>query len=186
MPLFMGWILYCYFVLFSFWISSCCGRFSDAIVFVQVDAAQNFNLAASVLYRSGVWVRKDAAQRLSHLLFQFLAQYSQCASITLHQQKRRFPLVPKVHMVAHCALEMKLQSEQSIWVENPMQTTNQIQEDYIGRPARISRRVSIRSVHKSLMMRSLIVYQQELVRSDRDQRGMDGYSDLWFLGMIWR
>ena len=81
-------------------------------------------------------------------------------------------------MVAHCALEMKLQSEQSIWVENPMQTTNQIQEDYIGRPARISRRVSIRSVHKSLMMRSLIVYQQELVRSERDQRGMDGYSDL--------
>jgi hypothetical protein len=130
------------------------------------------------LYGSGFWVPKEQGQNLASLFFKFLALYAQGAAITLAQGKRRFPMVPKVHMIAHAAHQLLTQTRLGSWVENPLATTNQAQEDYIGRPSRISRRVNIRSIHRSLLMRSLMVYQESLLLADADQRGMDGYSDL--------
>jgi hypothetical protein len=130
------------------------------------------------LYGSGFWVPKEQGQNLASLFFKFLALYAQGAAITLAQGKRRFPMVPKVHMIAHAAHQLLTQTRLGSWVENPLATTNQAQEDYIGRPSRISRRVNIRSIHRSLLMRSSIVYQESLLLADADQRGMDGYSDL--------
>ena len=60
---------------------------------------------------------------------------------------------------------------------NPLSRTNQVQEDFIGRPARISRRVSTRSLHSSLMLRSLIIYKDSIIASDLDDRGLDAYGD---------
>lgn len=135
----------------------------------------------AALYSFGFWIRKEKAIVLSNLMFRFLAGYACCASITLLQHKRRFPMVPKVHMIAHTALDLWVQSQMADWVENPIAYTNQSQEDFIGRPARISRRVNIRSIHRSVLFRSLIVYQESLSRADSDQRGLDGYSDLWYM-----
>lgn len=135
-------------------------------------------MAMATLYSSGFWLRKERAKLLGSLFYKFLALYVTCASITLSQRKRRFALVPKVHMIAHAAHQLMLQSSGAEWVENPLSTTNQMQEDWIGRPARISRRVSIRSIHTSLLMRSLIVYQESLLNADSDPRGMDASSDL--------
>lgn len=132
----------------------------------------------STLYSCGYWIPKQDGRTLGNLLYRFLSQYSTCASITLQQHKRRFPMHPKCHMIAHTAHLLISQSMVGDWVENPLATANQLQEDYIGRPARISRRVNIRSIHKSLMMRSLIVYQESLIMSDSDRRGLDGYSGL--------
>ena len=81
-------------------------------------------------------------------------------------------------MIAHSAVDLQHQAAKSDWVQNPLSLTNQMQEDFIGRPSRISRRVNIRSLHRSLIMRALIVYQHSLRNSDVDLRGMDGYSDL--------
>lgn len=136
------------------------------------------NMAITIMYRSGYWVRQQHGKRLADLLFRFLASYATCADLTLRQGKRRYPMMPKCHMIAHCAFDLRTQSQHSQWVQNPLALTNQIQEDFIGRPARISRRVNIRSVHHSLLMRALIVYQESLVNSDKDARGMDGFSDL--------
>ena len=132
----------------------------------------------AALYSFGFWIRKDQAIVLSNLLFRFLTGYARCASITLVQCKRRFPMVPKVHMIAHTALDLWVQSQMADWVENPIAFTNQSQEDFIGRPARISRRVNTRSMHRSVLFRSLIVYRESLARADSDQRGFDGYRDL--------
>lgn len=130
------------------------------------------------MYRSGFFLRKEDGVIVADLIFKFLALYAKCASIALGQRKRRFAMVPKVHMVCHAAQQLHAQSQLSNWVENPVATTNQQQEDFIGKPSRISRRVSIRSMHKSLFMRSLIVYQQSLEAVDRDMRGMDAYPDV--------
>lgn len=87
-------------------------------------------------------------------------------------------MVPKIHMIAHCAQDLRSQSSLGDWVHNPLSATNQIQEDFIGRPSRISRRVCIRSLHTSLIKRALIMYQDCLKSSDLDKRGMDGYPDV--------
>lgn len=133
------------------------------------------------MYRSGFWIRSSHAVRLSKLLYRFLALYVACADYTLAQRKRRFAIVPKLHMLTHCAYDLEDQARRSEWCINPLSCTNQVQEDYIGRPSRISRRVSIRSLHTSLVMRSLIVYQESLRAADADLRGMDGYPDVWYV-----
>ena len=131
------------------------------------------------MYQSGFWIRADKGLRLSRLIFSFLALYATCARVTLVQRKRRFSIIPKLHMMAHSAMNLQNQASTGAgWVMNPMSQGNQIQEDFIGRPSRISRRVNIRSVHKSLLMRVLIMYHESLENSDVDSRGMDGYSDL--------
>lgn len=132
----------------------------------------------SVMYRSGYWVRRDKAQKLSNLLFRFLGGYAKCAHLCLNQHKRRYSMVPKLHMIAHSAYDLYDQSVRAEWAQNPIATTNQIQEDYIGRPSRLSRRVNLRSLHKSMMMRCLIVYHESLLQAAEDLRGMDGYPDV--------
>ena len=137
-------------------------------------------MALGVLYNSGFWIRSSKAVSLGNMIFRFLSLYAKCAEITLHQKKKRFGITPKLHMMAHCAHDLVSQGENPNcdWAMSPLSSTNQIQEDFIGRPARISRRVNIRSIHSSLMMRSQIMYQESLKLSDQDKRGMDGYKDL--------
>ena len=135
-------------------------------------------MALAAMYGSGFWIRREKGLRLANLIFRFLAFYATCAHLTLLQRKRRFAMVPKLHMIAHSAVDLQHQAAKSDWVQNPLSLTNQMQEDFIGRPSRISRRVNIRSLHRSLIMRALIVYQHSLRNSDVDLRGMDGYSDL--------
>ncbi|CAK9012662.1 Uncharacterized protein SCF082_LOCUS11735 [Durusdinium trenchii] len=144
----------------------------------RADAARALNLALSTLYRSGYWLQKEKAALLAKLMFRFLALYAKCAELTLRQGKRRFAMVPKLHMLAHAAFDLQDQSSRAEWAHNPLAMTNQIQEDFIGRPSRISRRVNIRSLHKSLIMRTLIVYQDSWRVADSDERGMDGYPDV--------
>lgn len=86
-------------------------------------------------------------------------------------------MTPKHHMIAHDAYSMCQQAGISVWVENPLSRTNQMQEDFIGRPARISRRVSSRSIHTSLMLRSLVNYNVSIHAADNDNRGLDNFSN---------
>lgn len=50
-----------------------------------------------------------------------------------------------------------------------------MQEDFVGKPARVSRRVSVKLVHLRVLQRSLIHYLEALKVSDQDQRGMNSY-----------
>lgn len=82
--------------------------------------------------------------------------------------------MPKAHFLAHLALKMKRQSEVLLWVQNPLATSVQCQEDYIGRPSRVSRRVSIRQVHRNVLCRVLILVQRALDAAAFDRRGLEG------------
>ena len=108
-------------------------------------------------------------------MFGFLAYYSICAHITLRMSKQRFPMTPKHHMMAHDAYGLVDQASKYEWCENPTSHTNQVQEDFIGRPNRLSRRVSTKSLHSSVMLRALIIYEDSIKNADDDHRHMDAY-----------
>lgn len=88
-------------------------------------------------------------------------------------------MTPKVHMLAHAAYSLRSQAQMPgvQWVCNPLSESNQIQEDFIGRPSRLSRRVGVRQVHTSTMYRVLILYMFGLRASDVDSRSMDSFPD---------
>ena len=112
----------------------------------------------------------------AHWLLCFLNQYQTAARLSLLAHKNRFAMIPKIHHIHHFPMEMLAQSLRSKWIINPLATSCQMQESFIGVPSRVSRRVSIRLVHLRSLQRSLLLSRDHLDRSLRDARGMDAYN----------
>ena len=84
-------------------------------------------------------------------------------------------MIPKLHYFHHIALDMLRQSSNGPWVMNCLATSVQQQEDFVGRPSRVSRRVDVRRLHRNVISRSLILSKRALDQADHDERGMDAY-----------
>ena len=133
------------------------------------------NQAMSAMFRGGFWLKQYVGRRVGQCLQCFLVNYAKAAKLTLQSGKRRFGMTPKIHMLHHTCHQLLTQSAMASWAVNPAAHMNLVQEDFIGRPSRVSRRVNIRTIHKSLLFRCLIVYQDALKASDNDSRHMDAY-----------
>lgn len=133
------------------------------------------NVAVTFLYNNGLWLKASKAKKLSRWLFCFLGHYAILAQKTLEAGKRRYPVYPKGHMLCHAALKLLRLGERCRWVLSPMATACQQQEDYIGKPSRISRKTNIRQAHRSILWRSMINIKESLAQAEIDQRGMDAY-----------
>ena len=114
------------------------------------------NIFLTSLYASGFWIPKKPALEMARMLRSFLMLYQRCACEAVRRGINRFPLVPKAHMLSHTAEQMFHEAAQSNWVMNPIATGNQQQEDFIGRPCRLSRRVHAMQLHLRVMQRSLL------------------------------
>ena len=128
------------------------------------------NRFLSALYREGFWVRRDQGRRLASLIFLFLKCYQLAAAECQRLGKNRFGFTPKIHMLHHSAMRMQHEAEQAQWITNPLSESVQIQEDYIGRPSRLSRRVGMRLLHLRVLQRTLISAEGALRQADRDTR----------------
>ena len=127
------------------------------------------------MYSSGFFIAAADAQKLGRYIYKFLSHYAILASLTLRARKQRFPMTPKVHMLAHAGHDLISQGLLGGWAMNPAAFTNSVQEDFIGKPSRLSRRVNVKAMARNVLMRSLISYHQAFRRSDADLRGLDGY-----------
>lgn len=134
------------------------------------------NTVLSVLFAEGFWVRESKAKKIAHWLLGFLSQYKKAAKLSFLAGRNRFAMVPKVHYIHHIPFELLDQCERSNWCINPLATSCQMQESFIGAPSRVSRRVSVRSVHLRSLQRSLLLSHENLSAALRDERGMDAYS----------
>lgn len=141
-------------------------------------ATKVMNIAITFMYQAGFWIESRKARRLSDFLYTFLSKYAQCAQLCLQQRLRRFSILPKGHMIAHEAFRLRVESQRAPWVINTIAYTNQVQENFIGRPSRLSRRVNIKNLHWNTLLRTLILYQQSFVENAFDLRGLDAYGDL--------
>ena len=155
------------------------GWIAILVLLAQADATSAMNKALSFMYTSGFWLHRTYGMSVAKQMQCFLCVYQRCAHAMFVANKNRFSLVPKTHYMAHIALEMRRQAETHEWILNPLSRSVQVQEDFIGRPSRVSRRVDIRRVHRTVMLRCLILSEQALQKSDDDDRGMDAY--MWML-----
>ena len=149
-----------------------------------MNATLQINKTFCYLYSAGYWLQSWKGKRVADSFFYFLAAYQRLAYLTWRSGKDRFQFLPKLHYMHHFAVELDRQLAVSSWVESPLATTVQIQEDFVGRPSRASRRVSVRQIHRNVISRILILQCRALVMSDHDTRGMDAYGHgvgMWFL-----
>lgn len=138
----------------------------------EANAVSAINVAVTFMYSFGFWIKKQDGIRLARWLMVFLQSYTRCAQISIQDGKHRFGLMPKLHFLHHTAWRLIQECGRADWCINPMSETVQMQEDFIGRPSRVSRRVDVRLLHQRVMDRSLICAQQALEASDFDQRGL--------------
>ena len=109
------------------------------------------------------------------MLFHFCGAYQRLAYLTLRAGKNRYQIMPKNHYLCHIALKIRRDASRAEWVQNPLGTSVQCQEDYVGRPSRVSRRVDPRRIHTNVIHRSLILVCRSMKMADKDERGMDAY-----------
>ena len=118
------------------------------------------------LYRSGLFIKLDRARDISNSGLLFLRSYAICASMAFARGARRFCMVPKLHFFNHILLELRQQSESKTarWACNPLTYSVQLQEGFIGRPSRLSRRVSARKHAVRTLQRVLACMHAEYKR----------------------
>ena len=131
------------------------------------------NEAMRYMNRRGFWIPSSEGKTLGAWIMCFLQCYACLAKIALEANVPRWALMPKHHVIHHTALELYYGSSKGLrWVMNPLSGSNQMQEDFVGKPSRLSRRVAVPAIHSRVLQRSLISVLEHVKDSDVDKRGL--------------
>ena len=104
-------------------------------------AVRAINRVFAVLYQGGLWLTQDEAQEAGKLGRHWLRALCGSGSYLIGGGKLRFPIVVKHHMLDHHFRDL-LAGSQHVWTWNCLADSVQMDEDFIGHTARLSRRVS--------------------------------------------
>ena len=129
----------------------------------------------SFMYSSGFWLERTKGVKLGQWLQVFVYCYGHCAAIAFGEGKNRWALIPKLHFIQHEAVRLMHAPSDLKWLVSPLATSVQVQEDMVGRPSRLSRRVAVPQLHRRVLDRSLISAYAAIVKSDTDRRGLMWY-----------
>lgn len=140
------------------------GFMNDPLDGAHLRVLKHINLAAkcvlewqSVMYGHGNWLRRHCAAVLYQELHDFLGHYNALAFFSLYTfQFTAFGMKSKFHMIAHAKHEigLLLQDESVEFIPNLLMYGTEMNEDVVGKIARLSRRVSTRT----MTLRTLQLY----------------------------
>lgn len=128
----------------------------------EAEATFAINDAITSLYHSGLFVPAQEAKRIARQGLAFLSLYGHLAWICFQRKQQRFPMVPKAHYLHHQFLDMLLMSKRSPWVVSPLLYGVQMQEDYISKPSRLSRRVNPKTCSHRVLQRTFLAIRNAL------------------------
>ena len=143
------------------WFEAFCWQNADRIedgtlLHLSGQAVTFLNRFIHLLYRSEVFVDKERGMFIARQGTHFMYLYRVLAEKSFESQRQLFPLLPKVHTLDHIVHSMVDECKIKAIMLNPMIMGNQQEEDFIGRPSRISRRVSPRLSALRTLQRFLI------------------------------
>ena len=127
----------------------------QSLLFKTWEAATEIYHCLAKLYRESVWIPKARAQVISSHGLKFLSLNGECALQAFNQNRAMFTYMPNLHRLAHIFFEMQDQARVAEHVLSPLLSSCQMEEDFVGRPSRVSRRVSpklamLRTTERSL------------------------------------
>lgn len=128
---------------------------SNELFMIVCDATEAISTFLSGLYKQDVWIKSEKASFLARQGDMFLEKYGEAVRVCFHSRRQLFMLMPNLHRLAHITDDMEKQSKVSEWVWNPLVYSCQADEDYVGRPSRVSRRVSILQTIKNTLLRCM-------------------------------
>lgn len=128
---------------------------SDVLFKLAQRAALRIDQFLQGIYSHEVWIPSEEAKPLISAGFAFLQFYGVAVKVAYQRGLLLFQLMANFHRIHHVLYEMHVQATENKWVLNPLHCATQADEDFIGRPSRISRRVSPRLTIQRTLERSL-------------------------------
>ena len=126
----------------------------DRLLDICFHCASNMEFVLKPLYSHELWLPREVAWKIGDSFLTYLKLYGRGASLAHQNGQALFLLLPNKHRLHHIAWDLR--SAQSDYVLNPLSVATQPEEDFIGYPSRLSRRVSQRKVIQRTLQRSLI------------------------------
>ena len=138
---------------------------ADPLFHLVYHAAVSMDECLRGLYSWELWIPPEEGLALANKGLQFLRLNGR-AAVLAHQQSRKvLKHMPNLHRLHHIMWELKCQGAANKYCANPLFLSCQTDEDFIGRPSRVSRRVSARLTIQRTLQRSLIVGLEHYVKA---------------------
>ena len=116
---------------------------------------KKMNHVMNLLYSGDVWLTHEYAGAVAHGLLQVVRVYLQQAYWAYEANQSMFSCIPKVHAIHEIAEEVFRQMRCSSWILSPIVETCSLDEDFVGRTAILTRRVSPRLISQRALQRYL-------------------------------
>ena len=120
-----------------------------------VRAARQINAFFSKLYREDTWIERSKAIEIASHGFSFLRLHGHIAKQAWNEHRALFLMMPNLHRLHHLFFCLRDYANRSDLALNVNVWNCQVEEDYIGRPSRVSRRVAPQRVIQRTLQRGL-------------------------------
>lgn len=131
-------------------------RCSESFLRDMLEVCQSA-VGLTAVHTHGLWMERSCAKLMYVKMLTLLRGYSVLGRRSLEAGRRAFTQKPKLHALHHLAISLRsaLQSGSSL-VMSPQACACEANEDYIGRVARLSRRVGFKLVDRRVSERIFI------------------------------
>ena len=137
----------------------------DRLVELTYHAISSINNFVGGIYGWEIWIPSNEAATLATTGLKFLKFQGRAAIEAYHGDRRLFLAMPNLHRLHHIFFDMLEKSRTAPYVLNPLALSTQADEDFIGRPSRLSRRVSPRLTILRTLQRSLLAARASYVNA---------------------
>ena len=128
---------------------------AEPLLGVAMEAAKAINACLRFLYSHDAWLSPQEASYAAELAMRFLRRCQTCACRAWEEGRALFVLQPKLHALHEMTLQLLDSAASQQLSLNPLLFSNQCNEDFIGRQARLSRRVAAKRVIQRVLQRYL-------------------------------
>ena len=122
----------------------------------EASGTRAINTLVKLMYVSSFWMAPSECQLFVSAGEHFLAASSRVAVLFFQKKESRFPVTPKHHMLYHTVKQVSWQYDLVRPALNPVAESCSMDEDYVGRIARVARSVSPRAVCLRTLQRYLL------------------------------
>lgn len=115
---------------------------------MSYEATISINKFFEVLYSRELFLERDDAKLAANLGMQFLRRFASLAELSLQQGRALFVIQPKAHAFHHILVSLyrSCEAQAVSFTLNPLGFSTQCDEDFVGRPSRLSRRTRVGKV----------------------------------------
>ena len=123
---------------------------------LQAAASKTINESLSILWHGPVWLDRELADKAGQLGLYFLRCYFRLAETAYASGHPRYPLYPKHHMLYHGFHYLVSFAGRCRYVLNVICDACPMEEDFVGKVSRCSRRAGTRAIVSSAWRKYLI------------------------------